>query len=310
MVIFHIVLREYAAIDHLLFREKIHGIAFLHEGVALVLFVGQDAANRALVPYFFLARCKNAHSGQTLGDRVRRESLKEEVIDQAHGFCLLLVDDHLSVFAPVVAKEMVEWHRNLTIRHALALAPGTVFRNAAGFFLRKAGHDGNEQFSLPVKGPDVFLFKEAFHAFLLQVADGRQAVHGVAGKAANRLGDDQINLSVQRVLHHLLEAFAVLDACAGNTFIGVYAAELPIGVAFDEVCVVVHLRLIAGQLFLAVGGDPGVSGDAPFAGSRYGHRGIAGQRGGDFRYLWHFCFAHLSSIICRLRSRASGVQHS
>ena len=222
------------------------------------------------------------------------------------------VDEMLPLCTHILTSEGVrpitEADKENITKLCLSMSEGAL--RVLGFAMRTLTELPNEQFALPVKSPDVFLFEEAFHAFLLQVADGRQAVHGVAGKAADRLGDDQINLSVQRVLYHLLEAFAVLDACAGNTFIGVYAAELPIGVAFDEVCVVVHLRLIAGQLFLVVSGDPGVSGDAPFAGSRYGHRGIAGQRGGDFRYLWHFCFAHLSSIICRLRSRASGVQHS
>ena len=35
-------------------------------------------------------------------------------------------------------------------------------------------------------------FKVAFHAVFLQLADGDQAVHGVPGKSANRLCDNEV----------------------------------------------------------------------------------------------------------------------
>jgi hypothetical protein len=37
------------------------------------------------------------------------------------------------------------------------LSPGAVLGNAPGFLLRKARHDGDQQFSFAVEGPDVLL---------------------------------------------------------------------------------------------------------------------------------------------------------
>ena len=88
------------------------------------------------------------------------------------------------------------------------------------------------------------------------------------------------------------------------------AGKLPVGAALDIVGVVVHLRFIAALLILMVGGDPGIGCHPPPSRGGNRHGGVLGQGCRDFRYSWHFFFAHLSSICCLLRSRASGVQHS
>lgn len=66
----------------------------------------------------------------------------------------------------------------------------------------------------------------------------------------------------------------MLCACAGNAFIGVDFDEIPVASCFDVFCVVIDLGLIACELFVVVGGDPGVSGNAALP-------ALANGRGGE-----------------------------
>ena len=96
---------------------------------------------------------------------------------------------------------------------------------------------------------------------LLQLADGSQRIYRVSGETGNRLGDDQIALSGQRILDHAIEALTLLCAGACDTLVGIYVHELPMVGVFLGLyvfCVVFYLRLIACQLLLAVGGNKGV----------------------------------------------------
>ena len=70
-------------------------------------------------------------------------------------------------------------------------------------------------------GLNILFFKVAFDAFFLQLPDGGQAVDGIAGKAADGLGDDEIDFPGQRISHHGLEALAVLGAGTGDALIRV-----------------------------------------------------------------------------------------
>ena len=80
--------------------------------------------------------------------------------------------------------------RHLSVGHALALTPGDVFRDGAGFFLGQAGHQGDQKLSLAVEGVDVLLFEIDLNAVILQFPNRGETVHGVAGEAAHALCDD------------------------------------------------------------------------------------------------------------------------
>lgn len=153
----------------------------------------------------------------------------------------------------VVSEEPVERNRHLAVREPLTLSPGSVLGNAPGFLLSKAAHDGDEQFSLAVEGPDVLFFEVAFDTVLLELPDGGEAVDGISGESADALGDDQVDLPGERVLYHGLEADSLLDAGSADSLVRIDIDELPVVAAFDVVRVVVDLRLIAGELVVMVG---------------------------------------------------------
>ena len=75
VVSFHIILRDFTIIPLLLFREEIHGIAFLQERVALVFLVFKHVADGPGVPLFFVTRCRDAISGELGCDAEGRHAL-------------------------------------------------------------------------------------------------------------------------------------------------------------------------------------------------------------------------------------------
>ena len=68
---------------------------------------------------------------------------------------------------------------------------------------------------------NVLLLEEALAAVLLQLPDGRQAVHCVTGEPADALGHNQIDLSGQRVRDHLVEAVPMPGRYGTDALVGV-----------------------------------------------------------------------------------------
>ena len=150
----------------------------------------QDALDGGLAPLVFACRCRDTFVGQRLGDAVWRHALEEHAVDAFDHFGLLPVDHQIPILASVVAEEPFEWDRDLAVCKTLSLAPCAVLGNGPAFFLRKARHDGQQDFSLAVKGPDVFLLEIDLDAVFLQLPDGGQGVNRVPRKTADGLGDD------------------------------------------------------------------------------------------------------------------------
>ena len=148
-----------------------------------------------------------------------RASLQEEAVNPADGLRLFLVDDEVPVLAPVVAQEPLERHRDLAVRETLPLPPGAVLRDAPALLLRQRGHDGQQQLALAVKRPDVLFLKVALHPVLLQLPDGREAVHRVPCEAGDALGDDEVDGAGKGVLHHFVESVALFRVAAGYPFV-------------------------------------------------------------------------------------------
>ena len=93
---------------------------------------------------------------------------------------------------------------------------------------------------------------------LLQGADGGKAVNRVSGKTADRLCDDQVDLSGEGVSHHAFKALTFFGIRPGDTLIGIDTGELPIVPSLNVVGVVIDLCFITGQLLFIVGTDTSV----------------------------------------------------
>ena len=167
---------------------------------------------------------------------------------------LLRNDFWKTVRSFAIAEELLVWEVDLSIGKPFSLSPGNILGYGAAFFLCQARHDGEQQFALAVKGVDVLFFEVDFYAFFFQFADGNQAVNRVSGEAADRLRDDEVDFTGHGIGDHFIKADAMLGIRVGNALIGIYLYELPFGIAFDVLRVVIHLRLVAGELLIAVCG--------------------------------------------------------
>ena len=148
---------------------------------------------------------------------------------------------------------------------------------------------------------------------LLQLADGGQAVHGVAGKAAHRLGDDEVDFPGEGIGDHLIETSPALCVRAGNALIRIDRHKFPLLVALDVPGIVVDLRLVAGELLITVGGHAGIPRRPAFSCSHRRDVGVEVDGGRNDRYCsccWHDLIACPFLAYSLAAAFISGVQLS
>ncbi len=106
---------------------------------------------------------------------------------------------------------------------------------------------------------NVFFLKIALHLVFLELADGGQAVHRVPCETADRLRDDEVNAAGEGILHHFVKTTAFRCGSRADPFVRIYRNKLPILAPLYVAGVIIHLRLVAGLLFLMVGADTGIA---------------------------------------------------
>lgn len=89
-----------------------------------------------------------------------------------------------------------------------------------------------------------------------------KGIHGVPSKPGQGLGKDQVDFSVQRIVHHAIKAIPSTDGQTGNTVIRVYLGENPVRVVSNILCKIVLLRLKTVLLCIFHGGHSGIGGDS------------------------------------------------
>ena len=85
-------------------------------------------------------------------------------------------------------------------------------------------------------------FKPHLNAFIFQVSYSLQQIHGIAGKAADGLCKDDVNLSILGIRYELLESFPFLRAGSGDAVIRIHARIFPRRVLLDVLTVMADLR--------------------------------------------------------------------
>ena len=94
-----------------------------------------------------------------------------------------------------------------------------------------------------------------------QFADGREGIYGISSKTGQRFCEDQIDFTVQRIMHHAVETGPPADGQTGNTVIGVHSDKNPIRVMPDIFREILLLRLETVFLRILHSGHSGVSSD-------------------------------------------------
>ena len=144
---------------------------------------------------------------------------------------------------------------------SMADGPSDILRDGSALLFGKGTHQREEKFAGAVHGVDVLPLKINRHSSGFQLADGREGIYGISGKTGQRFCENQIDFTVQCIIHHAVEIVPPADGQAGNAVIGVHSGKDPVRVMPDILREILLLRLETVFLRILHGGHSGVSSD-------------------------------------------------
>ena len=196
---------------------------------------------------------------------------------------LLRINLRLTVCPPAIAQQTCILEGHVASLPAFEDAPDHIVADGLTLRLGEAAEQRDHKFSGFRERIDVFLFEVDRDAPAPQHTDGGQTVHRIPREAGEGFGQDQVNASPFAGGDHAVELRPLFHAGAGDASVSENSGKFPIGVLSDFLGVILLLRGVAGELLLAVGGDPAVSGHPQLpAGGASGWRFLLG--GGDETY--------------------------
>ena len=231
---------------------------FLHQDVTGVLFVGENPSYCGMRPCCSAAGVWNVAFLQVLADHVEAVTVEVFLVDLPNDLCLLRNDLWITIRPFLIGVQIVVVDGGFTTLHGVALACLDIAGDGFALRLGKGSHHSQHQFCGLVHGIDVFFFKVDRDALCFQHSDVVEAVHRIAGKSGDRLGEDQVDLALLAPFHHPHEVCPLLDRCAGGTLIREDVGHRPRLVLHDLIGIVIFLRLVAVELILLFGGYPAV----------------------------------------------------
>ena len=200
-------------------------------------------------------------SRQLICNFVRCQTINESLINVSNDFRLLRNNLRQTAFAFSIAQKVSIGQTNFPVSKPFSLSPCDVFGNRTAFFLCKTRHNRDEQLAFAIKSPNIFFFKETFHVMFLQFSDGSEGINRISGEPTYTFCDNQVDFFVQSICNHGVEALSMFRRCCGNVLICIYFNKLPIRISLNVIGIVRNLCLIAGELFLEIGGNSGVGSD-------------------------------------------------
>ena len=128
----------------------------------------------------------------------------------------------------------------------------------------KARHDRDQHLALSVQRVDGFLLEINRYVLVLQLPDVLKAVESVAGKSADGLGDDHVDITGHALVDHSVEFVTLFCVGAGDTVVCKYACQLPFRILLNVLGVVSDLSLVACFLFFGIRADAAVGCNTEF----------------------------------------------
>ncbi len=128
----------------------------------------------------------------------------------------------------------------------------------AQLVLGDAGHNGQPEFGILVKGVDIVVLEKHAHSGVQQLPGILDGVQCVAGKAGDLLRDNEIEFAGAAVLHHAVEVLPLPGGGGGQALVNIAIHKLPGRISADKVLVVGDLVAQGVELFIALGGYAGI----------------------------------------------------
>lgn len=218
MSVLHIVLRRFTLVWFSGFRQEIHGDFLLENGIAHIFLVFQNAAYSVRFPPMALPWGGNSIVHKNATDICAAFSGKSQQIDEPHdsgpGFIDLDLANRAALIPQKQSGEVID-----PLGVSVADGPGDILGDGSTLFFGKGTHQGNEELTGVVHGVDILFLEIDRHPGGFQTADGSEGIHGISGETGQRLGEDQIDFSVQGIGYHAVEAVPPADGQPGDTII-------------------------------------------------------------------------------------------
>lgn len=251
-----IVLVKLAVVLMLGERESISLECFLEEGVAHVLFVGEDVLDGQCVPFVISVPLGDVPLAEVTDDFSQRPAREVGLEYPADSFGFGLEDDELLVLVAVAIGGGTCYI--LATLHSLTVHVLQPLRNRHGFFLCDGTEGGQHQLVAHAEGIDAIFLEDDSDALSAEGAGIFQTFRNISGEAGYGLGDDQVDPLVLAHMDHLLELSSFVGSCAGDALVSEDVYELPVGTSLDSFRVVPYLGGIRVELVSGVGRDTAV----------------------------------------------------
>ena len=196
---------------------------------------------------------------QPFGNRAGSKTLVSvEIKDDADDLRFLLIDGQNAVLFIVAIELVVAQH--MTVFDGLPKAKFQPFRQLPDFILSNTRHNHQPELAVRVQCVDIVVLKEHPHVVIQQFLRISDAVQSRSGKTGNLLGDDGIEHSGLGIPNHSVKIVPLLRGATGNSLIHIPRHEFPVGLALNQLRVILHLIFQGIDLLVLVCGYPGIKG--------------------------------------------------
>ena len=177
---------------------------------------------------------------QPFGNRAGSKALVAvKVKDNADDLRFLLIDGQDAVLFVIAIELVVAQH--MTILNSLPKAEFQPFRQLPNFVLGNPRHNHQPELAVRIQCVDVVVLEEHPHIVIQQLLGIFDAVQGRSGEPGNLLGDDEIEHPGLCIPNHPVKIVPLLRGATGNSLIHIPRHEFPVGLALNQLRVILHL---------------------------------------------------------------------
>ena len=148
----------------------------------------------------------------------------------------------------------------MTVFNGLPETEFQPFGELSDLILGNARHDDQPELTVRIQGIDIVVLEQHAHIVFQQFLGVLDAVQRGAGKPGNLFGNDKVKQPRPGIPDHPVEILPFFRGAAGDALVDVPRHEGPVGLALDQLRIILHLILQRIDLFLLIGGHPGVEG--------------------------------------------------
>ena len=194
---------------------------------------------------------------QPFGNRAGSKTLVSvEVKDNADDLRFLLIDGQNAVLFIVAIELVVAQH--MAVFDGLPKAKFQPFRQLPDFILGNPRHNHQPELAVRVQCVDIVVLKKYTHIVIQQFLRISDAVQSRSGKPGNLLGNDEIKHPRLCIPDHAIKIVPLLRGATGNSLIHIPRHEFPVGLALNQLRVILHLIFQRIDLFILICGHPGI----------------------------------------------------